>query len=156
MKSLACMSLATLMLSALVNFSTLPARAQFVTDRSNRGLVEIVAGSGDGTGVHMVEDLADLLDDGGTRRVLPVVGKGTLQNVFDLRLLRGIDMALVQTDALDDIRQKRLYPGIENQPSYLAKLYTEELHLLAGPDIGSVQDLAGKKVNTGVAGAAPP
>jgi TRAP-type uncharacterized transport system substrate-binding protein len=140
------------MLPALANLSILPAHAQLITERSNRGLVEIVAGSADGTGVHMVEDLAEVFDDGGTRRVLPVVSKGTLQSVFDLRSLRGIDMALVQTDVLDDIKQKRLYLGIEHQLSYIAKLYTEEFHLLGGPEINSVKDLAGKKVNTGVAG----
>jgi TRAP-type uncharacterized transport system substrate-binding protein len=31
--------------------------------------------------------------------------------------------------------------------AYIAKLYNEEMHILAGPGINSVQDLAGKRVN---------
>jgi TRAP-type uncharacterized transport system substrate-binding protein len=129
-----------------------PGSAQLVTERPNRGLVEIVAGSADGTDLHMVEELAGLLDDGGTRRVLPVVGKGALQNVLDVRSLRGIDMAIVQTDVLAELREKKLYPGLENRLSYITRMHNDEFHLLAGAGIETVRDLAGKKVNVGVAG----
>ena len=44
-----------------------------------------------GISVRMVEELAKAINDGATRRVLPVIGIGSLQNIMDLKLLRGID-----------------------------------------------------------------
>jgi uncharacterized protein len=130
----------------LWQWPTHPAHAQLLTD-NNRGLVEVITGSADGTDARLVEDLANLLDDS-TRRVLPVVGKGSLQNVADLEALRGIDMALVQTDALDRLKAQK--PG--QSITYIAKLYNEEFHLLARSEIKSVNDLDGRKVNFGTAG----
>jgi uncharacterized protein len=123
-----------------------PAHAQLLPD-NNRGLVEVIIGSADGTDARIVEDLANLLDDS-TRRLLPVVGKGSLQNIADLKALRGIDMALVQTDVLDRLKAQ----NAEQSITYIAKLYNEEFHLLARADIKSVNDLAGRKVNFGPTG----
>lgn len=122
--------------------------AQALTERVNRGLVEVITGRTDGTAIRMAEDLADLLDDGGTRRILPVAGKGSLQDIVDVKALRGIDIALVQLDVLNQVRTKN-YPGIEQSLTYIAKLYDEEFHLLARGEIKNVNDLAGKKVNFG-------
>jgi TRAP-type uncharacterized transport system substrate-binding protein len=140
---------AALVAFALASVHAPPSAAQPVAERANRGLVEIVAG---GTDLRMLEELAALLDDGGARRILPVVGKGALQNVIDLRVLRGIDMAIVPMDVLADLRERKLYPGLENRLSYITRMYNEEFHLLAGAGIETVRDLAGKKVNVGVPG----
>jgi hypothetical protein len=59
----------------------------------NKGVVELMTARTAGISVRIAEDLANVIDDGTTRRVLPVVGKGALQNLTDLKLLRGIDMA---------------------------------------------------------------
>jgi uncharacterized protein len=133
----------------LLAAAAMPAAAQSMTERANRGLVEIVTGSVNGTSVRMAEDLADVLDDGATRRVLPVIGKGSLQDVVDLKALRGIDLAIVQSDVLDRARAQRLFPGIDTAITYIAKLYGEEFHLLARADVKNVSELAGKKVNFG-------
>ena len=125
--------------------------ADALAERANRGLVEIVVGGIDGTSARMAEDLATLLDDGATRRVLPVIGKGAFQNLADLKALRGVDLAIVQTDVLEDARARRLYPNLESFTTYVAKLNNDEFHLLARADIRSVADLAGKKVNFGPA-----
>jgi TRAP-type uncharacterized transport system substrate-binding protein len=37
-------------------------------------------------------------------------------------------------------------PGLRERLTYVAQLYNEEVHILAGPDIGSIEDLSGKKV----------
>ena len=128
------------------------AAAQSPSDRANRGLVELVTGSVDGTAARIGEDLADLLDDGATRRVLPVIGKGSLQNLSDLRALRGIDLAIVQTDVLDYARRQGGMIPLDASLTYVAKLYNEELHVLAAPGITRIEELAGKKVNIGVPG----
>src|SRR4051812_32831121 len=76
------------------------AAAQAQSQRATRGTVEIIADAVGGTGLQIAGDLSTILDDGATRRVVPVVGKGSVQNLVDLRSMRGIDMALVQTDVL--------------------------------------------------------
>ncbi len=124
------------------------ARGESLEELTNQGLIEISAGSTDGVSLRIAEDLATVLDSRGTRRVLPVVGKGSLQNLTDLFALRGIDIAFVQLDVLDYARAHKLLPKIESL-SYLAKLYPAEFHLLALSSIGAINDLTGKQVNVG-------
>jgi TRAP-type uncharacterized transport system substrate-binding protein len=122
------------------------ARAQAPADRApNRGVVELVT-SGDAASIAMAQDLASVLDDGATRSLLPVVGRGATENLVDLKMLRGIDMTIVQTDVLDYARQHGL-PHLENSITYVAKLHTEELHVLARADVPRIGDLVGKKVD---------
>jgi uncharacterized protein len=119
----------------------------------NRGVVELQTGRAAGISVRIAEDLANLIDDGATRRVLPVIGKGSLQNITDLKLLRGIDMAILQADVLDYARRQDYFPGLEGWITYIAKLYNEEFHLLARRDIKSVAELANQQVNVDLRGA---
>src|SRR5262249_13204316 len=98
----------------------------------NRGVVELETAGSAGISVRMAEDLASVINDGATRRIVPVVGTGSLANLIDLKRLRGIDMAIVPVDLLDYAKEQRLFPGIEGSISYVAKLHNEELHLLAG------------------------
>src|SRR6266446_6001202 len=119
----------------------------------NRGVVELETARAAGISVRVAEDLANVIDDGSTRRVLPVIGKGALQNITDLKLLRGVDMAILQTDVLDYARQQNLFPGIEYWATYITKLYNEEFHLLVRQDIKSVADLANQRVNVDLRGA---
>src|SRR5215475_6707498 len=79
----------------------------------NKGVVELETGSSAGISVRIAEDLANLINDGATRRVVPVVGQGSLANLTDLKLLHGIDIAILQTDTLDYAREQQLFPGIE-------------------------------------------
>jgi hypothetical protein len=91
----------------------------------NRGVVQLETARASSISVRIAEDLASIIDDGATRRVLPVVGKGSLQDLTDLKLLRGIDMAILQLDVLDHARQQNLLAGIESWVTYIAKLYNE-------------------------------
>src|SRR5438270_150128 len=116
----------------------------------NRGVVELETSGAAGISVRIAEDLANLVDDGATRRVVPVVGKGSLQNLTDLKYLRGIDMAIVQSDVLDYAKEQKLLPGIEASMTYVTRLYNEEFHLLAGANIRNIGELANKKINVDV------
>jgi TRAP transporter TAXI family solute receptor len=122
-----------------------PAAIEAAKERANRGVVGIVSGGVDGTYVRIAADLAAVLD-GPELRVLPSLGKGSLQNLNDLVYLRGIDVAIVQSDALAYARRERMLPS-ERTIAYIAKLYNEEFHLLASSKIASVAELAGKPVN---------
>jgi TRAP-type uncharacterized transport system substrate-binding protein len=132
---------------ALIVVASVAVNAETLSERTNRGLVEIITAS-DGASIQMAEDIASVLDDGATRRVLPVVGHGSVQNVVDLKALRGVDLAIVQSDVLEATKQKKLVPGVETI-NYIAKLHNEELHVLARPEIARIEDLAGKKVDFG-------
>ncbi|HWI26556.1 MAG TPA: TAXI family TRAP transporter solute-binding subunit [Stellaceae bacterium] len=121
------------------------AQSNTLVQRTNRGVVELLT-SGDAASITMAQDLASVIDDGATRRLLPVVGHGAVEGLVDLKALHGIDMTIAQTDVLDYARQHKMPPDI-GTVTYIAKLHNEELHLLARSDIASVAELAGKKVD---------
>lgn len=120
---------------------------------NNKGVVELETGGSVGASIRMAEDLAGLIDDGATRRVLPVVGRSAMQNIFDLASLRGVDMAILQADVVDAARQQRLAAAGENGFTYIAKLPYEELHILARPEVKTLADLAHRKVDVDVRGS---
>jgi TRAP-type uncharacterized transport system substrate-binding protein len=121
---------------------------------ANKGVVELETGRATDISVRMAEEIAGIIDDGATRRVVPVVGKGPFQNLTDLKFLRGIDLAIVPSDALDAAREQRFLPGIETSLTYVAKLYNQEFHLLARSNIKGVADLNDQPVNIDVKGSA--
>jgi uncharacterized protein len=114
-------------------------------------LIGVETGGSAGITVRLAEDLASLVDDGTTRRIVPMVGHGGVQNIADLLEGRGVDMAFLQLDVLDYARTKKLFPDLETRISYVAKLNYVEFHLLARPEVASVGDLAGLVVNVGPA-----
>jgi uncharacterized protein len=56
----------------------------------------------------------------------------------------------VQADAA---KQHNLFPTLTQSIRYVAKLYDEEVHVLARKDISSLQDLNDQRVNVDVAGS---
>src|SRR5215472_9322128 len=96
------------------------------------------------------EELARTLNDGSRRRILPVIGTGSLQNVLDLRLLREIDIAIIQKDVLVYAKQRNIVPHIDSWLTYMTTLYNEEFHLIARAEIKSIADLANQKVSVDV------
>lgn len=121
--------------------------------RANAGTVGVISGGVDGTYIRIAADLSAVLDDGDTLRVLPIVGKGSLQNLSDILYLKGVDIGIVQADALTYAKNNNLFPGIEQSIQYISKLYDEELHILGRSDIKTLGDLDGKKVNVDVRGS---
>jgi TRAP-type uncharacterized transport system substrate-binding protein len=117
-----------------------------VRDEINSGLVGIVS-----EGTDYTVDLALALPSQQSHlRLLPIAGAGALQNAKDVMFARGVDFAVLQTDVLDEIKRNPPFPGVEQYLQYVTKLYDQELHVLAGPDIQSVEELRGKKVNLGL------
>lgn len=123
------------------------------SDDANAGTVGIISGGVEGTYVRIASDLSAVLDEGDALRVLAVLGKGSLRNIGDILHLKGIDIGIVQSDALAYAKRERLYPNLDNRLRYIAKLYNEEFHVLAGPEAARLEDLAGRKVNFDVAGS---
>jgi uncharacterized protein len=114
--------------------------------------IGIMGGEIDGTFMRAATDLTSVLNSD-TLRVIPIVGKGSLQNLGDLLHLKGVDLAFVAADALTYAQQNNLYPGELNRIAYISKLYDNDVHVCARPEIKSLQDLNGKPVNIDVEGA---
>jgi TRAP transporter TAXI family solute receptor len=119
--------------------------------RANQGTVGVITGMEGGTYARTGADLTILDND--TLRVLPTLGKGSLQNLSDILYLRGIDIGFVQADALAYAKQHSMFPGLIQNIRYIAKLYDEEIHILARVDIARMEDLDGQRVNVDVNGS---
>ncbi|BCX17798.1 MAG: hypothetical protein KatS3mg117_1480 [Geminicoccaceae bacterium] len=128
-------------------------RAAGEVERANRDTVGIVAGSVSGTYARFAQDLSDALDAPGELRVVAMLGKGSVQNIADLLYLRNVDVAIVQSDVLRFLREDKVFPGLENKIRYVVRLYDEEVHVLARPEIATLKDLAGRRVNFGPKGS---
>jgi TRAP transporter TAXI family solute receptor len=111
----------------------------------------VITGMEGGTYARTGADLTILDDD--SLRVLPTLGKGSLQNLSDILYLRGVDIGFVQADALTYAQQHGLFPNLAQSIRYIAKLYDEEVHVLVRKDIMRIEDLNGQRVNVDVIGS---
>ena len=123
-------------------------------DRKNRWTVGVAGGLLSGTYMTFADELAQVLDDGDNLRVLPIVTYGAASNLDDLLYLRGVDVAVTQSDVFEYFRTQRRTPNLENRIHYIIRLPVSEMHVLARTDINSIEDLRGKKVSFGPAGSA--
>ncbi len=133
---------------------TRSAAQQALSERLNQNTVTVISGNPNGTYLFFAYDMSAVLDDGDNLRVLPVVGKGAFQNVKDILHLRGVDLGITQSDIMSFLKKTPEFgSNIDDRMHYIAKLYNEEMHILAGPGINSIKDLDGKKVNYSDAGS---
>jgi TRAP transporter TAXI family solute receptor len=124
-----------------------------IKTRKNNWTVGVAGGLIDGTYMRFADELAKVLDDGDNLRILPMVSYGAASNLEDLIYLRGIDVAVTQSDVFEYFRTERKTPNLQNRVQYILRLPVAELHVLAKTDIRSIEDLRGKKVNFGPAGS---
>ena len=115
-------------------------------DRVNEGTVTVITAPAGGATSVFGSDMARVLDDDATVRVLPVLGKGPVRNVVDILHLKSIDMGAVAADVPEFYKLQYQFPDIASQLRYIAKLYHNEIHVIAKTSIKSLADLNGKKV----------
>jgi uncharacterized protein len=133
---------------------TTPQTRETLRARMNENVVTIMAGSASGTDLAIVQDIADVLDDGNALRVLPMVGKGPEQNIKDVLFLRGVDMGITQANILKHYAKTgELGANFIDQVAYIAKLFNEEMHILVRSDVNDIHELQGKAVNFGADGS---
>ena len=118
----------------------------FNPSRINAGTVGIVSGGADGTYIRIAADLANVLD-GENLRVLPMIGRGSLQNLRDIMFLRGVDIGIVQMDAREQLKAENLQTDAVRRLRFITRLYNEEVHIIANREIADIRQLEGKKVN---------
>src|ERR1700737_2361054 len=115
-------------------------------ERLNANTVTLMSGTIGGTYVQFGADLASALDDGDNLRVLPIVGRGSVQSVADILFLKGVDIGIVRSDTLDYLEKKGYANNIKKQFTYVTKLYNEEMHVFAPKSIRTLAELEGKTV----------
>jgi TRAP-type uncharacterized transport system substrate-binding protein len=121
-------------------------------ERMNAWTVGLAGGQLEGAPIRFAAEIARAVDDGPNMLVLPIVTRGPVENMNALLNLRGVDMAIVNSDALEEYKVQA--PDIQNRVVYLLNLFPSELHIFVRPEIQSLRDLAGKKVNFNTLGTA--
>ena len=117
-----------------------------LANQLNANTVSLMTGSFGSTYAQVGADLASVLDNGTALRILPVMGRGSVQAVADILLLRGVDAGIVRKDTLSYLDRKDFAKDIRNQFVYVAKMFNEEMHVLAPRTITNMRDLDGKTV----------
>ncbi len=111
----------------------------------------IATGKPTGTYIRFGHDIADLAGRFGLE-LAAVPSAGSLENVEAVLRRPNTPLAIVQSDVLDFVASFADDPELRDTASLMRMvfpLYTEEVHVLAGPGIGSLTDLTGKRVAVG-------
>lgn len=116
-------------------------------EKINAWVVGVAAGKLEGAPIRLVEEMSRVFDDGNEMQVLPIITRGPSYNVHALLYLRGIDLAVINGDVLDFFAKEQNIPRIHDRINYITQLFNSEFHILARPEIKSIEDLAGKVVN---------
>jgi TRAP-type uncharacterized transport system substrate-binding protein len=120
----------------------------------NENTIGLAAGLPEGAPLRFATELARIVDDGNNMRVLPIVTRGISENVQDLLYLRGVDVAIVYGDMLDQLKKDPKVTNLERRLNYITHLFPSELHVFVRPEIKSLEDLSGKTVNFNTQGTA--
>lgn len=117
----------------------------------NRGRIGLLTGESTGTGVSVAADMARILNGKSNLRVVPYLSSGSAANVDDLMTYRFTDMALINADTLLSMRLRNPDDERLARVNYLARLFTNELHILTRADSGlnSITDLEGRRFAAG-------
>jgi TRAP transporter TAXI family solute receptor len=113
----------------------------------NANTVSIIAGSPEETYLDITHDLAVLLNDDNLR-ILPIVGMGGAQNIRDVLYLKGVDIGITSTQMLRYFASTgELSTALDQRLNYIARMFPEEMHVVAGRGVKTIEELNGKKVN---------
>src|SRR6266481_4994934 len=158
----ATMALAVLGLLLPANAQSLPRRETptaatktadtVAKERINAWTVGLAGGLIEGAPLRLAAEIARVVNEEDKLHVIPIVTQGATENVNSLLYLRGIDAAIINTDALDEYKTQ--VPFIEQRLVYILSLFPAELHIFVRPEIRSLEDLRGKKVNFNTQGTA--
>ena len=111
----------------------------------------IVTGNATGTYIKIGEDIRKIVEPSGV--YLQVLeSAGSIQNVFDVRKKRGVQLGIVQSDVLEyirDISDDQELKVIATKLAAVYPLYKEEVHILGDLSLKTLQDLQGKRVAIG-------
>lgn len=121
-------------------------------ERMNAWTVGLAAGLIEGAPLRLAAEIARVVNEDNKLHVIPIVTRGATENVNSLLYLKGVDAAIINTDALEEYKAQ--VPYIERRLVYILNLFPSELHIFVRPEIRSLEDLKGKKVNFNTQGTA--
>ena len=121
-------------------------------DRINAWTVGLAGGFIEGAPLRLAAEIARVVNEEDKLHVIPIVTRGATENVNSLLYLRGVDAAIINTDVLDEYKAQ--VPFIDKRLVYILSLFPSELHIFVRPEIRSLEDLRGKKVNFNTQGTA--
>jgi TRAP-type uncharacterized transport system substrate-binding protein len=149
---LALLTLSTPAVAQTQQASARPSSFEAMREKVNAWTIGLAAGLIEGAPLRLAAEMSRVVDDGPDLLVLPIVTRGPTENLNALLYLKGVDLAIINSDALDEYKVD--VPDIRKHVTYLLNLFPSELHVLVRPEIKSLQDLAGKKVNFNTPGTA--
>jgi TRAP-type uncharacterized transport system substrate-binding protein len=120
--------------------------------RMNAWTVGLAGGLIEGTPLRLAAEIARVVNEEDKLHVIPMVTRGATENVNSLLYLRGVDAAIINTDALDEYKAQ--VPFIERRLVNILSLFPSELHIFVRPEIHALEDLRGRKVNFNTLGTA--
>src|SRR5262249_61564131 len=115
-----------------------------IKQRKNNWTIGVAGGLIDGTYMRFADELAKVLDDGDNLRILPIVSYGAASNLEDLIYLRGVDVAVTQSDVFDYFRNERKTPNIDKRVHYSIRLPISEVQVLATSEVNAIEQSHGK------------
>jgi TRAP-type uncharacterized transport system substrate-binding protein len=120
---------------------------QTLQQKHNEGTLLILGGYPGTSYFNLAHEMAAALSESADLRLIAVDACGGIESLRDLLLLRGVDLALVPENVLYHAdATASLQPGPRERLTYITQLYGEEVHILVGPSVSSIEDLRGKKV----------
>jgi TRAP-type uncharacterized transport system substrate-binding protein len=125
---------------------------QQIRERVNAGTVGLAGGLLEGAPIRFATEIARVVNESNQVHVLPIVTRGPTENVNDLLYLKGVDLAIINTDSLEEYKTQ--VPQIQQRIVSIINLFPSDLHIFVRPEIRSLADLAGKKVNFNTQGTA--
>jgi TRAP-type uncharacterized transport system substrate-binding protein len=140
------MALALLGLQLAANAQSLPKRETAAAaavrkadtaakERINAWTVGLAGGFIEGAPLRLAAEIARVVNEEDKLHVIPIVTRGATENVNSLLYLRGVDAAIINTDALDEYKAQ--VPFIEQRIVYILNLFPAELHIFVRPEIRS-------------------
>lgn len=121
--------------------------------RANRNTVYIISGRLISSYLRMMAEVAAVVDEGNKMRAVPMIGKGTLQNVSDVLYLKGIDLGIFRLDSLNYLKTNNIIPDLDQRLVYICPFTNDEMHVLVPDSITDIHQLEGRKVNVDIKGS---
>jgi hypothetical protein len=139
------------LLACAIGLSVLPADAQQPRQPTvaAAGTVTILTdglADANSRATQAINELAELPKGIGNIRVLPIAGHGAVENVRDLLYLRGVDLAILNSDVLKFLERTRQLPHAADRVRYVTHLFDQTVYLLVRKDLAAIEDLRGRKV----------
>ena len=80
-------------------------------EKINAWTIGLAAGQIEGAPLRLASEMARVIDDGPNLHVLPIVTRGPTENLNSLLYLRGVDLAIINADALKSTRSSSRKSG---------------------------------------------